>query len=193
MAGNIDTTNYVSVLNNAASLFTKDSKLQQTKEKKTEISKKKKTFLESFLEADTKSVDFIKDEIDYEKQLEGLNKEERKLAIENIMANLQDKVYSSGANLADTVNPQTIGEYKRAVRNCLNFVVQHALEVSSVFSGGYNMLKKEQLTKKAYITVKIVDEKMERLTKELLFNQLEKLEILERLDEIKGLIVDLIT
>ncbi len=195
MAGNIDTTNYVSVLNNAASIYTKDTKLQQTKERKTTDSKKPKpkSFLDSLLDTGLQNSNSVKDEIDYEKMLAGLTGEARKKAVDDIMADLQDKVYSSGANLADAINAQTINEYKKSVKQFLDFAVKNSLDVRSVSSGGYKMMMKGQGTKKAFVSVKVINEKMDKLTKELLFNQLEKLEILERLDEIKGLLVDLIT
>ena len=68
----------------------------------------------------------------------------------------------------------------------MNFAVNHSLDVKSIISGGLNPMKQ-----KNYTIVKIIDEKVEKLTRELLFNQLEKLQILERLDEIKGLLVNL--
>ena len=66
--------------------------------------------------------------------------------------------------------------------------VAHSLDAKAVTSGGLNPLKQRN-----YVIVKIIDEKIENLAKELLFNQLEKLQILARLDEVKGLLVDLTT
>ena len=128
------------------------------------------------------------EELYYEKKLQGLSQEERKKAVDDILAVLQDDVYSSGANLADNVNSETINKYKKAVKNFVRFAVAHSLDAKAVTSGGLNPLKQRN-----YVIVKIIDEKIENLTKELLFNQLEKLQILARLDEVKGLLVDLTT
>ena len=101
---------------------------------------------------------------------------------------LQDKVYSCGADLAENVNEDTINKYKRAVRSFVNFAVNHSIDVKSVITCNLDQMKKNN-----YFVVKIIDEKIENLTKELLFNQLDKLKILARLDEIKGLLIDLTT
>lgn len=186
MGNSIDSASYISALNNATSLLPKETNLQKTKKKKSEETKtkKNKTFLESFLEPETNTLK----EIDYEKKLQGLEPTERKKVIDDILAELQDRVYSSGANLADNINSDTISAYKKAVKSFVNFAVNHSLDAKSVISGGLNPMKQRQ-----YVIVKVIDEKVERLTKELLFNQLEKLTILEKLDEIKGLLVDLTT
>ncbi len=188
MPGNIDTSNSVSVLNNAASLLSNRQKLQNPRDKKVSVEKNKKpkTFFETFLDSDPVHVE----ETDYEKQLEGLNPADKKKAIDDIMAVLQDKVYSSGADLAESVNPQTIEEYKNAVKSFVKFAMNHSLETKELNSGTKRLV---EIKKKRYYLVKVIDEKIEKLTKELLFNQLEKLEILDRLGEIKGLLIDLST
>ncbi len=185
MAGSIDTSNSVSVLNNAASLLSNRQKLQTETDKKSQNVKtrKPKKFLETFLDS-AESV-----EVDYDKQLEGLSGEERQKAIDDIMADLQDRVYSCGANLAEAVNAQTIEEYKRAIKAFVKFAVDKALDKKEVISGSRFI----EIRQKKYCIVKVINEKMDRLTKELLFNQLEKLEILDRIGEIKGLLIDLTT
>ena len=186
MGSPIDPAAYVSALHNAAPFISQNTNSQKTRQKEQEEVRTRKT--RSFLDVifDSKPEEIA--EIDYEKQLEGLTAEEKKKAVEDILAGLQDKVYACGANLADNINTDTINEYKAAVKSFVNFAVNHSLDVKSVISGGLNPMKQ-----KNYVIVKIINEKVERLTKELLFNQLEKLQILERLDEIKGLLVNLTT
>ncbi|UTC62745.1 YaaR family protein [Treponema sp. OMZ 788] len=186
MGNSVDTRNYVSALNTAAPLIAKDSYIQKNQARKTEEAKlkKPKTFLEAILDNNVQETE----ESDYEKKLEGLTPEERKKAVDDILAVLQDDVYSSGSNLAENVNAETINKYKKAVKSFVNFALQHSLNVKAVTSGGLNPLKQ-----KSYVIVKVIDEKINKLTQELLFNQLEKLQILDRLDEIKGLLVNLTT
>lgn len=180
----MDITNSVSALNTSASLLAKETDLPKPKEKKLEETSKRKS--KSFLNTVLNSTlpEFL--EIDYETRLNGLAAAEKKKVINDILAELQDKVYSSGANLADNINADTISEYRKSVKTFVNFAVNHSLDVKSIISGGLNPMKQ-----KNYTIVKIIDEKVEKLTRELLFNQLEKLQILERLDEIKGLLVNL--
>ncbi|UTC66905.1 MULTISPECIES: YaaR family protein [unclassified Treponema] len=186
MGNSVDTSNYVSALNTAAPLIAKDSPLQKNQTRKTDEakSKKQKTFLDTILSTET----LESEESYYEKRLEGLNPEERKKAVDDIIALLQDDVYSSGANLADNVNAETISKYKKAVKDFVRFAVKNSLDAKAVTSGGINPLKQRN-----YVIVKVIDEKIDKLTQELLFNQLEKLQILAKLDEIKGLLINLTT
>ncbi len=185
MGSPIDTANYISALNTAAPILSKQNNLHKTQDKKNEKTntKKTKTFFDSFLEA-SQTVPL---EDDYEKRLQGLEPAEKKEAINDILAVLQDKVFSLGAHLVENITAETIADYKKAVKTFVNFAVKHSLDVKSVVSsGGRNPMKQRN-----YTIVKVIDEKVEQLTQELLFNQLEKLQILERLDEIKGLLVNL--
>ena len=186
MGNSVDTSNYVSALNTAAPLIAKDSHIQRNQTRKTEDTKlkKPKSFLETILDDNIQETE----ESYYEKKLEGLNPEERKNAVDDTLAVLQDEVYSSGANLAENVNEETINKYKKAVKSFVNFALQHSLNVKAITSGGLNPLKQRN-----YVIVKVIDEKIDKLTQELLFNQLEKLQILAKLDEIKGLLVKLTT
>lgn len=185
MGSPIDTANYISALHTAVPVFPKQNDLHKTQDKKNERTntKKPKTFFDRFLEASQP----MPREDDYETRLQGLEPSEKKEAINDILAILQDKVFSSGAHLADNITAETIADYKNAVKTFVNFAVKHSLDVKSVVSsGGRNPTKQRN-----YTIVKIIDKKVEQLTQELLFNQIEKLQILERLDEIKGLLVNL--
>ncbi|AIN93309.1 YaaR family protein [Treponema putidum] len=186
MGNSVDTSNYVSALNTAAPLIAKDSHTQKNQTRKAEDTKlkKQKSFLDTILDNNIQE----SEEFYYEKKLEGLNLEERKKAVDDILALLQDDVYSSGANLADNVNTETITKYKQAVKKFVRFAVSHSLDAKAVTSGGLNPLKQRN-----YVIVKVIDEKIDKLTQELLFNQLEKLQILAKLDEIKGLLINLTT
>ena len=186
MGNSVDTGSYISALNTAAPLIAKNSHIDKNQTRKTEDAKlkKQKTFLDTILDNNIQETE----EFYYEKKLEGLSPEERKKAVNDILAALQDEVYSCGANLAENVNVETINKYKKAVKNFVNFALQHSLNVKAVTSGGLNPLKQRN-----YVIVKVIDEKINKLTQELLFNQLEKLQILDRLDEIKGLLVNLTT
>ena len=49
------------------------------------------------------------------------------------------------------------------------------------------------MKKKRFTLVKVIDEKLESLVAEILRGQSEQLKILERIEEINGLIVDIIS
>jgi uncharacterized protein YaaR (DUF327 family) len=99
---------------------------------------------------------------------------------------LLDSVHAAGEDLRRDPNPERIRAYKSAVRNFVHYVVERAYDVVEKSSGG-NILKRKKFT-----TVVIIDERLERLAAEVLSTQRDKLDILRRLDEIHGLLVDLL-
>jgi uncharacterized protein YaaR (DUF327 family) len=64
--------------------------------------------------------------------------------------------------------------------------VERTYDVVEKSSGG-NILKRKKFT-----TVVVIDERLERLAAEVLSAQRDKLDILRRLDEIHGMLVDLL-
>jgi uncharacterized protein YaaR (DUF327 family) len=99
---------------------------------------------------------------------------------------LLDSVHTSGEELKRDPNIENVRAYKAAVRNFVHYVVENAYDVSEKTSGG-NILKRKKFT-----TVVVIDERLERLGAEVLSAQRDKLEILRRIDEIHGLLVDLL-
>lgn len=99
---------------------------------------------------------------------------------------LLDAVHAAGEDLRRDPNPERIKAYKAAVRNFVHYVVERAYDVVEKSSGG-NILKRKKFT-----TVVIIDERLERLAADVLSTQRDKLDILRRLDEIHGLLVDLL-
>ena len=102
------------------------------------------------------------------------------------LAKLQDDVYSTGDALSDTVSPENILAYKKAIKAFVEYVLDSAYEVENIVTGSWNPSKK-----KAWTIVKVINEKLDKLISELMYSQLKKIEVLKRIDEIKGLIVDL--
>ena len=99
---------------------------------------------------------------------------------------LLDEVYSTGQDLVRNPNPENILTYKRAVGRFVRQVVDGSVEVTE----SEGRLRKD-MKKPKYALLHIVDEKLEKLGAYVLQNQQEKLEILRRVDELHGLLVDL--
>jgi hypothetical protein len=79
-------------------------------------------------------------------------------------------------------------EYKRSVKEFLRYVVSHALEVEEREGVKFaNPLKKQ----KKYTMIKVIDQKVEQLAAGVLQNQRSQLDMLKAVDEIYGLLVDL--
>lgn len=108
------------------------------------------------------------------------------LTEEEYLEKLQDDVHHAGDALSDAVSSENILLYKNAIKNFVNYVLNRAYRIENVVTSSLNPARK-----KAWTIVKVINKKLDTLVSDLMFNQLKKMEILQRIDEIKGLIVDL--
>ncbi len=98
---------------------------------------------------------------------------------------LLDDVHSSGEQLKNRPFPEEIKQYKHAVRNFLHYVVENGYIIEEQISGT------NPLRRKKFTLVQVIDKKLEQLAAGILAGQRDQLEILAKVDEIKGLLVDL--
>jgi uncharacterized protein YaaR (DUF327 family) len=103
------------------------------------------------------------------------------------LAGLLDEVHQTGDRLVESPTLENIKCYRRAVSAFLAYVVSNMLTVEEQSSGG-NILRRKRFTQ-----VKIIDNKLESLVQAVLQNQGKQLDVLEKINEIRGLLVDLIT
>jgi len=99
---------------------------------------------------------------------------------------LLDEVYQLGQDLARNPLPETVIAYKKAVGRFIRRVVEGAVEVVETEGRMRKDFKKPK-----YAVLHVVDEKLDKLGAYVLQNQRDKLEILRRVDELHGLLVDL--
>ncbi len=143
-----------------------------TTRKKVETGEVKKLSFSSLLDIDrNEAVGF--DSIDY-----------TKLDLEDLL----DDIHEAGENLKEVPTLQNVKLYKSSVSRFLKFVVKNSLETETTAGSNFNPLKKQ----KKYTIIRVVDEKLERLAAGVLQNQSDKLSILEKIEEINGLIVNLL-
>jgi hypothetical protein len=100
-------------------------------------------------------------------------------------AELLDSVFEAGDRLKNDGSTQALLDYKQAVRSFLSRVVQNGIGVEEQTSGT-NILKR-----KRYTLVRVVDSKLERLAAGMISSQRDQVALLQRIDEINGLLVDL--
>jgi len=112
---------------------------------------------------------------------------------------LIDEVRSTGDALRDRPFPDEILRYKQAVRNFMHYIVENAYGTDTE-AGIPNFLKPgfkgqrgtpESRKQRAYTKIQVIDTKLEDLAKRLLTSQMPHMEIASRLEEIKGLLIDL--
>lgn len=102
------------------------------------------------------------------------------------VSELMDGVHTAGDDLRRDQNAENVKAYKKAVRDFIHYVVERAYAVEERNSGR-NILKRKKFT-----TIAVIDERLERLAAEVLSAQRDRLDILRRMDEIHGLLVDLL-
>jgi uncharacterized protein YaaR (DUF327 family) len=113
---------------------------------------------------------------------------------------LMDEVRSAGDNLRGRPFPDEIVRYKRAVRNFMHFVVEHCYDldhetgIPKFLKPGYKGPRgtPEAMKQITYTKIEVIDKKLEDLAAMLLASQMTQLEITSRLEEIKGLLIDLL-
>ena len=103
------------------------------------------------------------------------------------LESLLDKVHETGESLKEGSSLQAVKDYKEAVRGLLAYVVKHTIALEQRESG-MSVLKRKRFT-----LIKIIDGKLERFAAEILSGQREQLEVLRKIDEINGLLVDLMS
>jgi uncharacterized protein YaaR (DUF327 family) len=114
---------------------------------------------------------------------------------------LLEEARNTGDVLRERPFPQEILAYKKAVRNFMRYVVDNGYRVAEQdgipkylkpnFSGVRG--SPDSLERTRRYVVQVVDQRLDELAAALLGGQLSQLELLSRLEEIRGLLVDLIS
>ena len=113
---------------------------------------------------------------------------------------LMDEVRSTGDTLKSRPLPEEIMRYKQAVRNFLNYVIKNgfSLEYEEGIKNKFKPSFKGRRTapdadnSKSYTKISIVDKKLEDLAAMLISKQMRQMELVSRLEEIRGPLVDLL-
>jgi uncharacterized protein YaaR (DUF327 family) len=112
---------------------------------------------------------------------------------------LMDEVRGAGDALRDRPFPDEIIRYKQAVRNFMHYVVEngftleHEAGIPQFLKPGYKGPRgtPEAMKRKSHTKIQVIDKKLEDLAAMLLSGQRQQLELAARLEEIRGLLVDL--
>jgi uncharacterized protein YaaR (DUF327 family) len=103
---------------------------------------------------------------------------------EEALTELMDAVHSAGSDLIDRPFYDEILRYKRAVRDFINYVVDNAFTVEKLQT-------RRRGKTKIHVQVQIIDKKLEELAAAILSGQAGQLEMVSKIGEIKGLLIDL--
>jgi uncharacterized protein YaaR (DUF327 family) len=113
---------------------------------------------------------------------------------------LLDDVRSAGDDLRNRPFSQEILRYKKTVRDFIHYVVENGLTteeqvgIPKYLRPGYRGLRGSPDSQERTVryVVQVVDRKLEEMAARLLSDQVSQLELLSRLEEINGLLVDLL-
>ena len=111
-------------------------------------------------------------------------------SVDESLEELLDEVCGAGDKLKKLPSFANVKEYRSAVQKFIRFVVDNSYAVEKTRLSRFQVLKRRgqpELT-----LIKVVDKKLETLAAGILRNQFEQLEVLAKVDEINGLLVNLI-
>ena len=100
------------------------------------------------------------------------------------LTELMDAVHSAGSDLKDRPFHDEILRYKKAVRDFVHYIVDNAFAVEKLPT-------RRRGKTKIHVQIQIIDKKLEELAAAILSGQATQLERVSKIDEIKGLLVDL--
>ena len=98
---------------------------------------------------------------------------------------LKEKIDEQGSRLSDKVDVREFEKYRKLIREFMDEIV----------SNGYSFSREDTYAARGrhrYLaTVKIVDEKLDELGKEVLKEHADTIELISKIDDIRGLLLDM--
>lgn len=104
---------------------------------------------------------------------------------EDKIKKLAADILAQGEKLGKRIDVRELKQYKALIAEFLNQLVNNS----------YSFVKNSKLDRrgryKVFVTVKRVNEELDELTNEVLSNQVDNIKILKKIEDIRGLILDL--
>jgi len=153
---------------------------QETKKAGTGVKGGKKTLFSNMLEYLTPQAGELGPLMDIEPSEEALTE-------------LMDSVRSAGDDLIDRPFREEILRYKKAVRDFIHYVVENGYEIQKIRGNKKKVVLPDETKWKTtvYHQVRVIDQELEKWASILLSEQTTQLERVSKIDEIRGLLVDL--
>jgi len=119
---------------------------------------------------------------------------------EDALNALMDDVRDAGDTLKDRPLPDEIHRYKQAVRNFINYVIQntysldHEKGLPRYMKPGFKGERgtDDARSQKRHTVIQVIDKKLDELASMLLHSQAYQMQLVSRLEEIRGLLIDLL-
>ena len=151
----------------------------------------------------SKFTDFLKtDKAEEDLQTNGLPAEIQTMSVEEAVVFLRDRVDLAGNDLSESSTQENLKKFKEAVGQFIKFIVDNNFEVSSKKNrrpqfvspvGFFSNYNTKPRLKDPKVQINVINEKLDDLTRYMLSNQTSNLKILAQINEIKGLVIDLLS
>lgn len=163
-------------------------------QKKEEVSKARKSRFSDFLKT--------KEETEPQFSVAGMPPEIANMTIDEAAIYLKDAVDLAGNDLSENLCQENVQKFKAAVSQFITFVVNNNFEVSSRRKKRQGFVSPTNFFSNYYIPphrvdpkvqVNVINEKLDALVQATLEGNMNNLKILAQVNEIKGLIIDLMS
>ncbi len=160
-----------------APAFSQAGEIAKKKEQKSTTTKLKSKSFASVLQTSQEQQEVLSSEnTDFLSEIEGKS-------FDDTLQYLVDSVYSAGDRLKKNPYTDEFKNYRKTLSHFLEFVVKNTYEIET-------HQRKRGKKRVVYTLVNVVNEKLDKLANGILFNQTDQLNILARVEEINGLLVD---
>ncbi len=102
---------------------------------------------------------------------------------------LKDAADLAGDELTDSFSPEAFKKYRKTISQFLIFIEKNNFEIIKHKRFGFNRKGKPR---DPLVQVQVINNKLDQLASEMMYNHRSKLKLLGQIDELKGLIVDLL-
>lgn len=159
-------------ISNLNGLNTLSSELGVKNKKKEKISNKKRNLFQKEL-----------------KKAEGSHLSTPSLKGDEELAELMDKLFSIGEDLVKDPTMSNLRSYRNSVAVFFKFVIKNSLNFDSI----EGRLNPKTFERKCYALISVVDKKVDGIAKNVLGDQRKQFDLLGAVEEINGLIIDLVS
>jgi uncharacterized protein len=119
---------------------------------------------------------------------EGLPAEIAGMSVEDASIYLKDQAEIAGDKLKNSPIPENFADYKKKVSALLKYIVKNNFEFNQTVKARINRRGKQIYPK---YQIQVIEKKLDEMATRFLYGQKDQLEMLKKVDEIHGLIVDL--
>ena len=106
--------------------------------------------------------------------------------LQNRLKNLMTEINKQGSTIKEHVDVKDMKRYRSLIKDFMNEVINHSHEFSRE-----NFLDRRG-RHRVYGIIRLVDQNLDDLATELMKEEKDHLEVLDKIDEIKGLLLDLL-